>query len=114
MAGPLQLSSTSAAFLGGVRAALTSVYMLVSGRHLCRCRGARANFGFSATWIALSTILIWAAPAQVILITSVGVGAPLAEAGDRRHAEQHPALSDGGRAVAAVARGGANKQELSQ
>jgi len=42
--------------------------------------GALAHdLGFSATWTVLSTLLVWAAPAQVILITAIGAGtAPIA------------------------------------
>jgi predicted branched-subunit amino acid permease len=42
--------------------------------------GALAHdFGLSSLWLALSTILVWAAPAQVILISAVGTGASLIE-----------------------------------
>ena len=44
--------------------------------------GALAHgLGFSLPWVVLSTILIWAAPAQVILISALGAGAPPLEAG---------------------------------
>ena len=36
--------------------------------------------GFPLLWVVLSTVLIWAAPAQVILITTLGAGAPPLEA----------------------------------
>ncbi len=43
--------------------------------------GALAHdFGFSAWWLALSTVLVWAAPAQVILISALGTGSALIEA----------------------------------
>jgi predicted branched-subunit amino acid permease len=32
------------------------------------------NFDLSPWWLALSTVLIFAAPAQVILITALGAG----------------------------------------
>ena len=39
--------------------------------------GALAHdFGFASWWLALSTVLVWAAPAQVILISALGLGAP--------------------------------------
>ncbi len=42
--------------------------------------GALAHdFGFSVTWALLSTILVWAGPAQVILISTLGAGASLIE-----------------------------------
>jgi len=38
--------------------------------------GALAHeFGQSSWWLALSTLLVWAAPAQVILISALGAGA---------------------------------------
>jgi predicted branched-subunit amino acid permease len=42
--------------------------------------GALAHdFGLSSGWLALSTLLVWAAPAQVILISGIGTGAALFE-----------------------------------
>jgi predicted branched-subunit amino acid permease len=42
--------------------------------------GALAHdFGLSSWWLAISTVLVWAAPAQVILITTVTTGAALFE-----------------------------------
>jgi predicted branched-subunit amino acid permease len=38
------------------------------------------DFGFSLAWMVLSTALIWAAPAQVILISALGTGASVIEA----------------------------------
>ena len=38
--------------------------------------GALAHdFGLTSWWLALSTLLVWAAPAQVILISALGAGA---------------------------------------
>src|SRR5450759_2195794 len=43
--------------------------------------GALAHdFGFPSWWLALSSILVWAAPAQVILISALGTGGSLFEA----------------------------------
>jgi predicted branched-subunit amino acid permease len=39
------------------------------------------DFGFSLPWMLLSTALIWAAPAQVILISALGTGAGAVETG---------------------------------
>lgn len=42
--------------------------------------GALAHdFGLSALWLTLSTLIVWAAPAQVILISGLGTGAALLE-----------------------------------
>lgn len=80
MAGHRQFTSTAAAFAGGIRSALTSVYVIVMAGTFVGVGALGHDFGFSATWIAASTLLIWAAPAQVILISSVGAGSPLIEA----------------------------------
>jgi len=37
------------------------------------------DYGFSLGWLVLSTFLIWAGPAQVILISTLGSGAALVE-----------------------------------
>jgi predicted branched-subunit amino acid permease len=37
------------------------------------------DFGFSVWWVAASTVLVWAAPAQVILVSALGVGATALE-----------------------------------
>lgn len=33
------------------------------------------DFGFSVWWVTLSTVLVWAGPAQVILVSALGAGA---------------------------------------
>jgi predicted branched-subunit amino acid permease len=62
-------------FLDGFGAALRSVFFyVVLGNYLGI--GALAHeFGFSLLWMVLSTLLIWAAPAQVILISTLGTAA---------------------------------------
>jgi predicted branched-subunit amino acid permease len=37
------------------------------------------DFGFSVWWVAASTLLVWAAPAQVILVSALGTGATALE-----------------------------------
>ena len=54
-------------------------------------------------WAVLSTILIWAAPAQVILISALGAGAPPLEAGLAVGLERGAAAADGGGAAAGAA-----------
>jgi predicted branched-subunit amino acid permease len=75
MSAPRDFSSNSAAFFGGVRSAVTSVFFpVISGTYVGI--GALAHgFGLSAWWLALSTMLVWAAPAQVILVSALGTGA---------------------------------------
>ena len=73
-------NSSAAAFFVGVTSALTSVFVLVLTGTYIGIGALAHNFGFSSWWLAASTLLVWAAPAQVILISALGNGAPLAEA----------------------------------
>lgn len=74
------LPSGAAVFWRGVRAAILSVFSLVLAGTYVGIGALAHDFGFSSWWLALSTILVWAAPAQVILISSLGTGATLIEA----------------------------------
>jgi predicted branched-subunit amino acid permease len=61
-------------FLGGLRGGATSIYIVVVGSYISI--GALAHdLGFPLFWAVLTTLLIWAAPAQVILISALGAGA---------------------------------------
>lgn len=71
--------SSATAFVGGVRSALTSVFMLVLAGTYVGIGALAHDFGLSAWWLALSTLLVWAAPAQVILISGLNAGAALIE-----------------------------------
>ena len=75
---PPQRSAT-AAFLAGFGAAWLSVmaYVLI-GTYIGLAALAH-DFGFSLWWLAASTVLVWAGPAQVILVTGLGPGAALLE-----------------------------------
>jgi predicted branched-subunit amino acid permease len=65
-------------FLGGARAGLTSVFALVLIGSYMSIGALAHDLGFPLLWAVLTTLLIWAAPAQVILITALGAGsAPL-------------------------------------
>jgi predicted branched-subunit amino acid permease len=72
-------NSSAPAFFGGLKSALTSVFFLVlMGTYIGM--GALAHgVGLSSWWLALSTILVWAAPAQLIMISAIGTGASLLE-----------------------------------
>ncbi len=72
-------ASASAAFLAGLRSALTSVFVLVLAGTYIGIGALAHNFGLSPWWLVVSTVLIFAAPAQVILITALGAGSPLFE-----------------------------------
>lgn len=80
MPAPPTFSSSRAAFVGGVKSALTSVFFLVLAGTYIGMGALAHDFGFSSLWLALSTVLVWAAPAQVILISALGAGSALIEA----------------------------------
>jgi AzlC protein len=81
MPPPATFPSAGAAFFGGIKKwALASVFFpVISGTYIGI--GALAHdFSFPSWWLALSTVLVWAAPAQVILISALGTGSALIEA----------------------------------
>jgi predicted branched-subunit amino acid permease len=71
--------STAAVFFAGVKSALTSVFFLVLAGTYIGMGALAHDFGFASWWMALSSVLVWAAPAQVIMISALGNGAPLLE-----------------------------------
>jgi predicted branched-subunit amino acid permease len=74
-------ASTPGTFFAGGRAAATSVFSLVLFGTYVGVGALAHNYGFSLVWLLLSTLLVWAGPAQVILISALGAGAtPLAAA----------------------------------
>jgi predicted branched-subunit amino acid permease len=79
MSTPVVFSSSTAAFFAGAKAAVTSVFMLVLAGTYIGIGALTHDFGLSSWWLAISTVLVWAAPAQVILITTVTTGAALFE-----------------------------------
>ena len=80
MPAPATFESSAAAFFGGVKSALTSVFFLVLAGTYVGMGALAHDFGFSSWWVSLSTVLVWAAPAQVILISALGAGSALIEA----------------------------------
>ena len=58
---------------------MTSVFMLVLAGTYIGIGALTHDFGLTSWWLAISTVLVWAAPAQVILITTVTTGAALFE-----------------------------------
>jgi predicted branched-subunit amino acid permease len=77
----IDFSSARAAWLGGLRAAYLSVFAYVLFGTYVGVGALAHDFNFSLAWVTLSTLLVWAGPAQVILISTLGGGAPLIEAG---------------------------------
>jgi len=79
MPAPNTFTSSAAAFFGGVKSALTSVFVLVLMGTYIGIGALAHDFGLPSWWLALSSMLVWAAPAQVILISALGAGASLFE-----------------------------------
>jgi predicted branched-subunit amino acid permease len=66
-------------FLEGLASACTSVFCLVLAGTYIGLGALAHDLGFTSWWFALSTVLIWAAPAQVIVLSSLGTGGALIE-----------------------------------
>lgn len=77
---PSSFSSNTAAFLAGVRTPFTSVLFYVLCGNYIGIGALAQEFGFSFFWFSISTVLVWAAPGQVILVSALGTGASLLEA----------------------------------
>lgn len=74
-ADPLPTSKKASPFLAGVRTACTSVFALVLVGTYVGIGALAHSYGFSLVWVAVSTVLVWAGPAQVILLSALGSGA---------------------------------------
>lgn len=70
----------AAAFLDGLKAASRSIFMFVLFGSYISIGALAHDLGFSMIWTMLTTVAVWAAPAQVILISSLGAGATPVEA----------------------------------
>src|ERR1700720_4994736 len=70
----------AATFLTGWRAAWSSVFSLVLIGTYVGIGALAHDYGFSLSWVLLSTLLVWAGPAQVILLSALGAGATPLEA----------------------------------
>ena len=79
MPAPMSFSSSAAAYAGGVKSALLSVFSLVLMGTYIGMGALAHDVGASSLWLALSTILVWAAPAQLIMISALGSGGTLFE-----------------------------------
>src|SRR6187551_68559 len=64
-------------FLDGIIAAVRSVFFYVLVGNYVGMGALAHEVGFSLWWMTLSTALIWAAPAQVILISTLNAAALL-------------------------------------
>lgn len=77
---PHAYASSAAAFFGGVTASLTSVFTLVMFGTFVGLGALAHGFGFSSLWLTLSTVVMWAGPAQVIFMSALGSGGAMADA----------------------------------
>jgi predicted branched-subunit amino acid permease len=75
----IDFPSNAAAFFGGFRSAWLSVFAYVLFGTYIGIGALAYDFNFSLLWVTLSTLLVWAGPAQVILISTLGGGAQLIE-----------------------------------
>ncbi len=71
--------TATSAFLFGARTAATSVFMFVITVTYIGFGALCHDYGLPVVWAMLSTLLIWAGPAQVILVTALGSGTALIE-----------------------------------
>ena len=67
--------STTAVFFAGFRAAWRSVLAYVVIGTYVGIGALTHDFGFGLGWAVASTALVWAGPAQVILVSALGAGA---------------------------------------
>jgi predicted branched-subunit amino acid permease len=72
---PSAPESGAAAFFAGLRASWTSVFTLVLIGTYVGVGALAHDYGFSLGWVVASTFLVWAGPAQVIIISALGSGA---------------------------------------
>jgi predicted branched-subunit amino acid permease len=72
-------TSTFAAFRAGFYATWTSVFAYVLFGTYIGIGALGHDFGFSLAWTGVCTLLVWAGPAQVILISALGAGASFIE-----------------------------------
>jgi predicted branched-subunit amino acid permease len=68
------VKSDAAAFVDGLRAAARSVFLIVVVGSYASIGALAHDLGFSMAWTVLSTLLVWAAPAQVIVVSALGAG----------------------------------------
>jgi predicted branched-subunit amino acid permease len=80
MSMPAESRTFSRPFLSGIGSALTSVFFLVLAGTYVGIGALAHDYGFSVWWLALSSVIVWASPAQVIAVSALGSGSPLIEA----------------------------------
>jgi predicted branched-subunit amino acid permease len=73
--------TSSAAFVRGALEASRSVFVYVLFGTFIGYGALAHDLGFSFLWAILSTTVIWAGPAQVIVVSALGAGSTLIQAG---------------------------------
>lgn len=72
---PSNPAASRLGFIAGLKAGLVSMFALVLAGSYVSIGALAHDVGFPILWVMLSSLLVWAAPAQVILISSLGAGA---------------------------------------
>jgi hypothetical protein len=67
------------AYFAGVKSAVLSVFFVVIMGTYVGLGALAHDVGLSSGWLAISTVLVWAAPSQLIMISGFGTGATLFE-----------------------------------
>lgn len=67
--------TTWSAFFAGLRASSLSVFMMVLLGTYVGIGALAHDYGFSLGWVMTSTVLVWAGPAQVIMMSALATGA---------------------------------------
>jgi predicted branched-subunit amino acid permease len=75
-----QWRSAPRAFAQGLRAITTTVLTLVLFATYLGIGALAHDTGFSLVWVLASTFFVWAGPAQIILISTLGSGATIVQA----------------------------------
>lgn len=71
--------STAAGFALGLKTGATSVFGVVISATYVGYGALCHDLGFSLMWSLISTVIVWAGPAQVIMVTTLGSGMPIVE-----------------------------------
>ena len=79
MDGLREFPSQSRAYFTGVLSAWTSVFCPVIGGTYVGLGALAHDFGLSIWWMTISTVVIWAGPAQLVLMSAFAGGAALIE-----------------------------------
>src|SRR5215468_512261 len=75
-----QWKSSFRAFLWGMRSVGATILALVLFATYLGIGALAHDSGFSLAWTLLSTLLVWAGPAQIIVITTLASGATIVQA----------------------------------